>query len=233
MRPSDLLGSRVELHEHGFVELTDLMVHDPLLKIVDTARTSFARGAGETLTDKDLKLIRYLLEHEHTSPFRHSFFSFRVRAPIFVARQLVKHQVGVSWNEESARYTPAKNEFWLPEALRLQNTSGNKQGSGGAHDQSEDFLLEMRAANTRAVELYERMLAAGVAREQARSVLPQSMFTTWVWTLSLQAVLHMLKLRLDEHAQEETRDYARAVCSLLEPLLAPLFTDLSSRREST
>lgn len=217
------VGSRISVHDHGYVELVDLMVGDPMLKIVDSARVSFGRQAGDELTERDLKLIKYLLDHEHTSPLRHSHFSFRVRAPIFVARQLVKHQVGVSWNEESARYTEVKDEFFVPEVLRTQNTIGNKQGSGGAVADNEALLLFYNAACQHALDTYHQLLSRGVAREQARAVLPQAMYTTWVWTLSLQAVLHMLRLRLDEHAQAETRDYAKAVYALLQPVMQHLF----------
>jgi thymidylate synthase (FAD) len=136
----------------------------------------------------------------------------------------MKHVVGCAWNEESARYSVVKDRFYVPETLREQNTSGNKQGSGGSHPDTDDFLMEIRHANYRAVELYQRMVAAGVAREQARTVLPQAMYTSCVWTASLQAIAHFLELRLDSHAQQEIQVYARAVQDLVEPLVGEAVT---------
>ena len=197
----------------GFVELVDSM--GDARSVVNAARVSMGRHV-ETLNFDDVRLLRYLWAHEHTSPFRHVTFQFRLRAPIFVVRQWQKHQIGCSWNEISGRYVTFEDEAWSPERWRAQSAAV-KQGSAGPLDDLSALgaasLYEEAISN--AFETYQRLLALGVAKEQARAVLPLSLMTECFWTASLQAVLHFLKLRLDSHAQEEIRDFARAVEALI------------------
>ena len=198
--------------DKGFVHLVDVMGSD--LSIVNAARISFGRES-ESMNDKDRKLLRYLWDHQHTSPFRHATLQFHIKAPLFVLRQWMKHQVGCAWNEISGRYVKFNPEFYVPEIWREQHPS-NKQGSQGeiADSKSAEILYESNMKC--AVEDYYELLAMGVCKEQARMVLPLSLYSECYWTASLQAVLHFLKLREDEHSQKEIRDYAQSVRVITE-----------------
>ena len=197
----------------GFVELVDYM--GDAVTVVNAARVSHGRQVQE-LGEADRRLLRYLWEHEHTSPFRHVSLQFHIKAPIFVLRQWMKHQVGCAWNEISGRYvTFEEREAWHPQwrtaALNV------KQGSAGPAEEgvalSAAILYESAMGSSFAI--YEQLLALGVANEQARMVLPLSLMSECYWSASLQAVLHFLRLRRAEHAQEEIRQYADAVWQLL------------------
>lgn len=188
------------------VFLTDKMGDD--LTVVNTARVSFAKHSEE-LSDKDIRLIHYLAEHGHWTPFAHPQATFHVRAPIFVARQLGKHQVGLVWNEVSRRYVDDTPDYWMPKGSWRSRPEGSiKQGSG---DQQIPLKPSTFAVMQDAVDEYERLIAEGVAPEQARAVLPQGMYTEWYWTGSLFAFSRVCKLRLDAHAQQETRAVARDI----------------------
>lgn len=193
------------------VSLVDVMGTD--LTVVNAARVSFSKqsefvinpesGVGE-LSEKDSKLIKYLATHGHWSPFAHCFMTFRIKAPIFVARQLVKHQVGLSWNEVSRRYVDDEPEFWVPDKWRGRPEGSIKQGSSGEvklKDETGIYMYLLDCLGT-----YNDLLAQGVAPEQARMVLPLNTMTEWVWSGSLMAWIRVLKQRLDEHAQEEVRE---------------------------
>lgn len=202
---------RILVPPHGYVDYLDHMGDD--LRVANVARVSFDNWK-EQFDDKDARLIAYLLEHQHTSPFRHAYLSMRIHAPIFVLRQWGKHQVGCAWNERSMRYVHVPDVLlWRPTSWRKQ-AKNSKQGSS---DERFEYVAEMsfddayREAAEKAVDEYNRMVEAGVAREQARTILPQSMYTEVIWTASLQAVLHFLALRLDSHAQLEIREFAEAV----------------------
>jgi thymidylate synthase (FAD) len=188
------------------VELLESMGTD--LSVSNTARVSFGKWRDE-FSDGDAKLISYLADHEHTSPFRHCYATFRCRAPIFVARQLAKHQVGMSWNEVSLRYIKA-DDVWSPQTWREQSDN-KKQGSGGPVKVQAKADLAYANAVDAALFAYEQLLALGVCREQARAVLPVSVYTEWVWSGSLQAWAHMCKLRCAPDAQAETRELAEQV----------------------
>jgi thymidylate synthase (FAD) len=202
------------------------------LSVVNAARVSFAkesdwvRGTLEmhpdpgdpeartwtipkSLSDADAKLISYLAKHDHWSPFAHTSVSFRVKAPIFVARQLVKHQVGGAWNEVSRRYVDDEPEFYFPDIWRGRPEGSIKQGSSGEVD-PEGLWLDQYAKQQVRVMLftYNELLEAGVAPEQARMVLPQNTMTEWIWTGSVVFWARVCRLRLDAHAQAETRDVA-------------------------
>ncbi len=180
------------------------------LTVANTARVSFGKQKDD-LDAKDAKLIGYLADHEHTSPFRHCFASFRCRAPIFVARQLVKHQVGLSWNEVSLRYVKA-GDVWAPNVWREQSED-KKQGSGGAlppYCQEEAAFAYSRAIEA-SLDAYQQLISLGVCREQARAVLPTGVMTEWVWSGSMQAFAHMVRLRCAPDAQAETRELAEQI----------------------
>lgn len=178
------------------------------LSVSNTARVSFSKWRDE-FTDGDKKLISYLADHEHTSPFRHAFASFRCKAPIFVARQLAKHQVGLSWNEVSLRYVKA-GSVWSPEVWREQSDD-KKQGSGGPVGEQVYAAFVYKRAIQKALSAYEDLLSAGVCHEQARAVLPTGVYTEWVWSGSMQAFAHMCKLRCAPDAQQETRELAEQI----------------------
>jgi len=201
------------------ITLIDHMGSD--LSVVNAARVSFGKkselveGAvkqdeqGEylemVLSDKDTKLIRYLAKHNHKSPFNHAFATFHVKAPVFVARQLVKHEY-MPWNEISRRYVDEEPEFYTPTNWRGRSAD-KKQGSSG-----EMFSgVSPSYAYTAARETYRNLLMDGVAPEQARMVLPQSMMTEWYWSGSLFAFAKMCSLRLKDDTQEETRVVAQQI----------------------
>jgi len=197
------------------VDIVDFMGTD--LSVVNAARVSFNKFHEFWEPGKDDKLIKYLAEHNHWSPFSHCFLSFRVKAPIFVARQLAKHQVGLSWNEVSRRYVDDEPEFFFPEVWRGKPVNA-KQGSDGVFDKK--FMVEgnkeimdvhSNSLCLIALELYNRAVYEGVAPEQARMILPQNTMTEWIWSGSLYAFARVCNLRLDSHSQQETREVAEKI----------------------
>ena len=201
------------------VTLVDSMGTD--LSVVNAARVSFAKKSAwghnvptqgiYELKEGDKKLIQYLAKHGHWTPFGHATLSYHIKAPIFVARQLVKHQVGLVWNEVSRRYVEDVPEYWTPDKWRSKPVD-KKQGSG---DETIEWLNREERAGAAvskscdlAVETYQRMLDANVAPEQARMVLPQNTYTEWYWTGSLFAFARVCTLRCKGDTQEETRDIA-------------------------
>lgn len=184
------------------VELIDKMGSD--LSVVNAARVSFHKFHEVFEEGKDEGLINYLSKHNHWTPFAHAFLSFRIKAPIFVARQLVKHQVGLAWNEVSRRYVDDEPEVWFPQVWRGKPVNA-KQGSDGEYKGSLFGLHEIVEST---LVTYEALVHAGMAPEQARMVLPQNMMTEWIWSGSLAAFARVCKLRLDPHAQAETRTIA-------------------------
>jgi thymidylate synthase (FAD) len=178
------------------------------LMIVNAARVSYGKSKSE-FDDKDSRLIRFLVEHGHTSPFRHPQLQFRIQCPIFVERQLFKHQVGLTANSISGRYVDFSDEYWLPSKLRLQSKD-SKQGSAGDLDDTANSVLveKIKALVEESKALYAELESAGVAKEQCRVILPLCLETQFVWTGSLAAFLHLWKLRLKPDAQMETRELA-------------------------
>jgi len=177
------------------------------LSVVNSARVSFDKESS-SLSDKDEKLIHYLAKHKHTSPFGHAFVTFKVDAPVFVARQLVKHKF-LRWNEVSRRYVDNEPDIYSPDHWR-QRPENKKQGSGEAFEKEHQQFMQQQYVEImdRVLKMYEYMLAYGVAPEQARMMLPQSMMTSWWWSGSLDAFADMCKLRLGPDSQTETREVA-------------------------
>jgi thymidylate synthase (FAD) len=201
--------------DRGFVRLIDHMGSD--LSVVNAARVSFGKRK-DVFDAADGKLINYLAEHDHTSPFRHTALTFHVKAPIFVFRQWMKHRIASEFNEISGRYVEfPEEEFFVPGSFRRQ-AKVNKQGSegevGGAEGvQARELFL---AACRNSVAQYKAMIALGVCREQARCVLPLGLYSEVYWTVSLQAAAHFIRLRSDSHAQWEIQQYAQAVRQVVE-----------------
>lgn len=227
----------------GFVALVDRMRVDPALKVVNAARISYEKRKAE-FDEKDRKLCSFLWQHGHTSPYRHSFYTFHWKAPLFVFRQAFKYQVGsgwrtyevdgepvslevfdilfdtdkgCSWNEVSGRYVQWTPEFYVPRVMRGNPPHGNKQSSvalepGFDHERERAAMLE---ECRQSYERYEQRLARGVAKELARLLLPQNVYSQAYWTVSLQGVLHFLEQRLKPDAQHEIRTYAEGVYHLV------------------
>ncbi|MCZ6597573.1 MAG: FAD-dependent thymidylate synthase [Planctomycetota bacterium] len=227
----------------GFVALVDRMQGDHATKVVNAARISYQRVKTEW-DDKDQKLARFLWVHGHTSPYRHSFYSFHWKAPLFVFRQAFKYQVGstwrqyeadgetvslevfdvlfdtdkgCSWNEISGRYVKWEPEFYVPAVMRANPPHGNKQASEALPEdfdhqgERERMLAECHAA----YDSYLARLERGIAKEIARTCLPQNLYSQAYWTVSLQGVIHFLEQRIKAEAQFEIRCYAEAVYALV------------------
>jgi thymidylate synthase (FAD) len=236
------MSDAVPVLDRGFVQYVDHMGND--LTVVNAARVSFAKESeweGErhwtgaikdkTLSEKDSKLIRYLAKHNHWTPFAHPQITLRIKAPIFIRTQLFKHKVGMTENEISRRYVTFEPEIYLPQ-WRTAPTNGAKQGS-------DDFIQDaFKAAELErgyqtivqtCVAHYNHLLSQGVAPEQARSVLPQGTYTEWWWTGSLSAYARVCKLRSDNHAQWEIREYAKAISAIISPLFPASWEALTSQ----
>lgn len=226
-----MMSEPLPVLDRGFVQYVDHMGDD--LTVVNAARVSFNKESGwegeqhwtgaiqgKKLSDKDQKLIRYLAKHNHWTPFSHPQITLRMKAPIFVRTQLFKHKVGFTENEISRRYVTFEPEVYLPR-WRTAPTNGAKQGS-------DDFVADpFKAAELErgyqtivdtCVAHYNHLLSQGVAPEQARSVLPQGTYTEWWWTGSLSAYARVCKLRSDNHAQWEVREYAKAMQKIISKL---------------
>ena len=202
------------------VELIDHMGSD--LSVVNAARVSFAKKSElewvekknsstlyeQTLKDKDKKLINYLAKHDHWSPFGHASLQFHIKAPIFVARQLVKHQVGLVWNEVSRRYVDDEPEFYVPKRWRLK-AEDKKQGSS-------DETIEYQLGSTMEFlkQTYNNMLKANIAPELARMILPQNLYTEWYWSGTLIAFARVCNLRCKPDTQFETQQIANMIDSI-------------------
>jgi thymidylate synthase (FAD) len=194
------------------VDLIDKMGSD--LSVVNAARVSFNKVSTQC-DDKDVKLINYLARHNHWTPFAHAFLSFRIKAPIFVARQAVKHQVGLAWNEVSRRYVDSEPEFWFPKEWRGR-PQNMKQGSSGVVTLDTEAYCCPEDQVALSLATYNGLLDQGVAPEQARMVLPQNTMTEWIWSGSLAAFCRVCKLRLDPHAQQEIQELAGGILAHLE-----------------
>ncbi len=202
------------------VELIDCMGSD--LSVVNAARVSFAKKSElewvekgnsstvyeQTLKDKDKKLINYLAKHDHWSPFGHASLQFHIKAPIFVARQLVKHQVGLVWNEVSRRYVDDEPEFYVPKKWRLK-AKDKKQGSS---DETIEYSLGSTMEFLK--QTYNNMLKANIAPELARMILPQNLYTEWYWSGTLIAFARICNLRCKPDTQFETQQIANMIDSV-------------------
>lgn len=228
----DLLGDPCPVLDKGFIRVIDYMGNDDA--IVQAARVSY--GLGTESKQSDEGLIRYLMRHNHTTPFEMCEIKLHVKLPIFVARQWIRHRTA-NVNEYSARYSILASEFYMPEtdALAPQSKS-NKQGREGSYEAEDgDYIRRlMSSAFSNAAMVYDELLAGeddggmNLARESARTVLPVSTYTEWYWKIDLHNFLHFLRLRADPHAQYEIREYAEQLLCLVHawvPLTYQAFMD--------
>lgn len=204
------------------------------LRAANVARVSFAKWK-EVFNERDESLINYLVSNEHWTPLAHNMLSIRVKAPIFVARQLAKHQVGLVWNEESRRYINSGPEFFFPENWR-QRPENKKQGSGENFDaEISKFFTNVLIEHCRESYLnYTTLISQGVAPEQARMFLPINAYTEWVWTGSLWAFFRVVALRTKPDAQEETQFIAKEIANIIVqrwPICYKAFTETLKKVE--
>lgn len=224
---------RIDILDKGYIELLGTFGNE--LTIVNAARVSFGHYKTE-FDSKDMRLLKYLYRNKHMSPFRHVMMRFRIKAPEFVMRQWYKHIVGTettstyptqlhSWNEISGRYKPVL-EFYNPTTWRKQSKD-SKQASEGelTIEESDEIQKIFNQALTNSIDAYEALLSRGVAKEQARILLPLNQYTEVIWTCSAQAVLNFIELRDHEHAQVEIREYAQAMRTIVQAQL-PTLSDI-------
>ncbi len=220
--------------DKGYVRLVTHMGDD--LSIVNAARVSYDKESPE-FTERDGRLLAFLLREGHTSPLRHAAVTFEVYAPLMVARQHWKYVVSSTfvddqngWNESSRRYITENEEFYIPGDTEWRSRPENsKQGSGEPLDQSEGWVWteRLQAFVDRGLAIYDEALSAGIAPEQARLFLPAyGMYVRYRWTTSLAGVLHFLNQRLEHDAQVEIQEYAKAVYALVEPLYPHTFKEI-------
>jgi len=228
MKPSETFYSVLNC---GHVEYVDHMGSD--LTVVNAARVSYNKMSdwdgeqhwtgsisGKKLSDRDQKLINYLAKHKHWTPFAHPQITLRIKAPVFVRTQLFKHKVGMVENEVSRRYVTDEPQFYTPD-WRAAPTDGAKQGSSDFVDDPmlvDEMDVMFNRVVLEALDAYNRLLARGVAPEQARAVLPQGTYTEWWWTGSLSAYARIYAQRVDAHAQWEVQQYAQAISQIIAPL---------------
>jgi thymidylate synthase (FAD) len=207
--PSVIPEGTIQVLDHGFVRLDDAMASD--LSVVNAARVSFARRKEE-MDESDVGLIRFLMRDRHGTPFEHNAFRFHIRAPIFVAREWMRHRVG-SFNEFSMRYAKATDDFYVPEPEDVRT----QVGKPGAYtfepvspEIAEQTREELRAVYETAYAAYTRLVELGIARELARSVMPVGAYTEFFWTVNARSLMNFVSLRAAETAQREIRRYADA-----------------------
>ncbi len=225
----ELLGKIVPVLDHGFVQPIDYMGNDN--DIVQAARVSYGRSTRKVRNDRGL--LRYLMRHLHTTPFEMCEVKFRCKMPIFVARQWIRHRTA-NVNEMSLRYSEAIDEFYVPslEQVTLQSTT-NKQGRDHGAELSDDLRERVRTmlaqGNADCFASYRELAGdVGIARELARTILPVSLYTQWIWKIDLHNLMHFLALRLDAHAQYEIRVFAEAMAGFTRawvPLAWEAFVD--------
>lgn len=214
----------------GSIELLHTMGDD--LMVVNAARVSFNKESKE-MTSGDAKLIKYLADHNHVTPFFHPQLQFRIKMPIFVAREWYRHQIGFARNEVSRRYVDSTPECYVPQEQDIRERDPKlKQGSKSSIITNSEVVHSWFDDHTKkSITLYENLLQQGVAPEIARTVLPQSMYTEFIETGSLAAYARLYKLRHDPHAQKEIRDYANAIGQLIVTKFPVSWTALTSSSE--
>jgi len=225
--------------DKGSVELIDIFGDE--LTIVNAARVSFGSKHTE-LDSRDKKLLAYLYKHKHMSPFRHLVFRFRIKAPEFVMRQAYKHVVGIeatsndstkdhAWNEISGRYKPVE-EYYIPDNWRQQSKTSKQASCGSLPEEVQKRAGELFAQITaKTHEAYQELLDMGVAKEQARVILPLNQYTEVIWTCSAQAILNFIELRDEPFSQWEIREYAKVFKDILKQKV-PILSKIWFKEES-
>jgi len=212
---------KVNVLDKGYIEVVDTLGDD--LTPVNAARVSFG-GRSKTFEDKDRRLSKFLIKHKHFSPFRHQHVMMIIKAPEFVMRQWYKHVVGIettsshptkdhAWNEISGRYVPVK-EYYYPQYFRKQSADNKQASEGEIEDQKQGYFLWEKGLH-QVQETYKELLELGVAKEQARAILPLSQYTQVWWTASFQAIMNFIELRDEKTAQVEIQEYARALKKIM------------------
>jgi thymidylate synthase (FAD) len=212
---------KIDVLDKGYIEVVDSLGDD--LTPVNAARVSFG-GRSDKFTDKDRRLSKFLIKHKHFSPFRHQHVMMIIKAPEFVMRQWYKHVVGIettsshptkdhAWNEISGRYVEVE-EYYVPEVYRAQSED-NKQASEGEVELQEECMRSWNDSIEHAKIFYEGLLRRGVAKEQARAVLPLSQYTQVWWTASFQSIMNFIELRDEPTSQVEIQEYARALKKIM------------------
>tara|TARA_B100001123_G_scaffold1139_1_gene1570 strand:- start:1415 stop:2110 length:696 start_codon:yes stop_codon:yes gene_type:complete len=212
---------KIDVLDKGYIEVVDSLGDD--LTPVNAARVSFG-GRSEKFTNKDRRLSKFLIKHKHFSPFRHQHVMMIIKAPEFVMRQWYKHVVGIettsnhptkdhAWNEISGRYVPY-DEFYEPTEFRKQSED-NKQASDGLIDDQKTTKLLWQTAQNHSISAYNEMLDMGMAKEQARSILPLTVYTQVWWTASFQSIMNFIELRDEKTSQVEIQEYARALKEIM------------------
>lgn len=219
----------------SLVRLVDSMGNS--LSIVNDARQSFD-GHSEEWSDKDGKLLNYLAREKHTSPFRGVVFKWQIKAPLFIARQWWKHTIAstyvddqLGWNEKSYRYCAAEDaQFYVPQVFMRQSPSNRQASDGPMDDEDRQWMAQhtYKRATESAYVTYKELLDLGVSKEQARGVLPSALYTSFVWTCSLQALFHFISLRVGHGAQGEIKAYAEALLKLGHPVAPEAFDAFSA-----
>lgn len=213
----NLIDKEIKCLDHGFVRLVDFMGDDS--SIVQSARVSY--GKGTKSVREDTTLIRYLMRHQHTSPFEMVELKFHIRLPIFVARQWIRHRTA-NVNEYSGRYSEMTDDFYIPEQNQIRTQDEvNKQGRSDKQiddTTAREVLQSMQQHQKDSYDEYLNYLDKEVAREIARINLPLSSYTEWYWKIDLHNLFRFLKLRLDWHAQYEIRVYAEAIANIIKEL---------------
>jgi thymidylate synthase (FAD) len=228
--------SKVDVLDKGYVRLVDVMGNE--LSIVNAARVSYDKESPE-LSEKDLKLLAFLIREKHLSPLRHVSMTFEVYSPLMVARQHWKYAIASTfvddqngWNESSRRYVTEKEEFYIPNEWRSA-PENSKQGSGEPIDdiKAKKFTKFLNKHFSNSEALYKEALKAGIAPEQARLFLPAySMYIRYRWTVSLASLLHFLEERLKDDAQFEIKEYALAINSLVQPYFPNVFKEIFKQK---
>ena len=214
LKEIDLKDERyVQVLDKGFVGLVDYMGTDN--SVVQAARVSY--GTGTKKVQEDRGLIRYLMRHEHTTPFEMCEVKFHIRLPIFVMRQLIRHRTA-QVNEYSGRYSVMTDEFYVPKKFEKQSKTNMQGRDESLDDQQGKLTWMMDDVHNNAYGMYEELLELDVARETARAVLPVSNYTEAYWKCNIKNFLHMASLRMDSHAQWEIQEFARAMYGLVKPL---------------
>ncbi len=203
-KTSPLIDKEFKVLDHGFVKLIDHMGDDE--RIVQTARISYGKNNEEC--NHSANLINHLIKNHHTSPLEQVVFTFYIKAPLFVARQWLRHRTSRQ-NERSSRYVETIPEFFAPTEL-----SGRMNGNGNEH-----IPATMQAQNQASYKVYEELLAQGLSKELARTVLPVAAYTEFYWQMDLHNLFHFLNLRMDSHAQQEIREYAQTIFSIIKEIV--------------
>lgn len=222
------ITNTINVLDKGFIRIVETMGQDD--SIVQAARVSY--GSGSKGLAADTKLLRYLMKNKHTSPFEMCEIKLHIKAPIFVARQWVRHRTA-NWNEISGRYTEIKEEFYIPDVKNINRQSlTNKQARSPELVESGAYYSGLiEGCSQGAFDIYRKMVDGGVARELARIVLPVNMYTEWYWKIDLHNLMSFLRQRMDEHAQWEIREYANAISNIMQewvPITHAAFVDSMS-----